>query len=78
LCKNDSKCHWITYNEAKSSCLLFEDCETLDESEEGVYISSERRCELEQESTTIAISTTTTATTEGLNKILLNMVPFLT
>jgi len=63
LCKESKRCRWITYHNEESFCLLFEDCQTLDDSEPDKYVSSERRCELELESTTSTSSTTQETTT---------------
>ena len=66
LCQDNNKCYWITYNENDFTCSLWEDCETLDEIEEELYVSSESRCQFELESTTTSISTTTTETIKGI------------
>jgi len=43
LCKNETTCRWVTFHQAESVCLLLDQCDTLDDTEEAEYKTAERR-----------------------------------
>ena len=59
LCQSTLGCRWFTFRKSVSMCILFQICESIEVTCPDC-VSGERRCEVEQVSTTTKTTTTTT------------------
>lgn len=63
ICQSTPKCRWFTFRRPSSPCILLSNCVTLDEVKNS--ISGERRCQVEQPTTTSPPTTTSAKPPKG-------------